>query len=96
VRELYIDFYLLLIYSSYLTAVDKSYYDSLSSASQRSLEFQGGPFKGQELASFEEDPFKEQMVMLRKWDDAAKVPGIQSTTPRAQQYRVMIEKVLLK
>ncbi|KAF7157838.1 hypothetical protein CNMCM5623_002272 [Aspergillus felis] len=74
----------------YLTAVDSAYYDSLSAASKKSLEFQGGPFSGAELAAFEADPLREQMVMLRLWDDRAKVPGIEGLTPRAGEYLGMI------
>uniref|UniRef100_A0A093VJ36 Uncharacterized protein n=2 Tax=Talaromyces marneffei PM1 TaxID=1077442 RepID=A0A093VJ36_TALMA len=62
----------------YLTAVDQSYYDSLSIASQKSLAFQGGPFRGEELKAFEQDHLKDEMVSLRLWDDAAKVVGIEN------------------
>lgn len=70
----------------YLTAVNKSYYDSLSSASQKSLAFQGGPFRGDELDAFEQDLLKDEMVSLRLWDDAAKIVGIEDRTPRAHDY----------
>jgi len=78
----------------YLTATDASYCDGLSEASKQSLRFQGGPFKGTELESFEQDPLKNEMVKLRKWDDQAKVVGIEMETPRADWYRVMIQKHL--
>ena len=74
----------------YLTAVNRAYYDDLSSASQKSLAFQGGPFQGAELQEFEEDPLKDEMVALRLWDDGAKLVGIESTTPRATSYLDMI------
>jgi predicted HD phosphohydrolase len=74
----------------YLTAVDSRYYESLSAASKKSLEFQGGPFTGTELAAFEADPLREQMVNLRLWDDRAKVPGVEELTPRAGEYLGMI------
>ncbi|KAL1868373.1 hypothetical protein Plec18167_008299 [Paecilomyces lecythidis] len=74
----------------YLTAVDRSYHDSLSSASQKSLQFQGGPFRGAELQAFMEDPLQDQMVALRLWDDRAKVEGIEDTTPRAMAYLDMM------
>jgi predicted HD phosphohydrolase len=70
------------------------YYDGLSEASKQSLRFQGGPFQGEELAEFERDPLRDQMVMLRKWDDGAKVVGIEDRTPRAATYRGMIQKHL--
>ncbi|CRG82742.1 hypothetical protein PISL3812_00087 [Talaromyces islandicus] len=71
----------------YLTAVNKSYFDSLSSASQKSLKFQGGPFKGEEFDAFERDPLRDEMVSLRLWDDAAKAVGIEASTPRAGSYQ---------
>ncbi|KAJ5716700.1 hypothetical protein N7493_008611 [Penicillium malachiteum] len=74
----------------YLTAVNRAYYDDLSSASQKSLAFQGGPFKGSELQEFEEDPLRGEMVSLRLWDDGAKLVGVESTTPRPSAYLEMI------
>ncbi|CEJ59842.1 hypothetical protein PMG11_08444 [Penicillium brasilianum] len=74
----------------YLTAVDRGYYESLSSASQKSLAFQGGPFQGEELEKFNQDPLRDEMVSLRLWDDAAKLEGVESTTPRAGAYLQMI------
>lgn len=70
----------------YLTAVDKSYHNSLSSASQKTLKFQGGPFQGEELLAFDRDPLRDEMVNLRLWDDRAKVPGIEDSTPRPMSY----------
>ena len=78
----------------YLTAVDASYYDGLSEASKQSLKFQGGPFEGEELARFNNDPLREEMVKLRKWDDQAKIVGVENETPRAEAYRSMIQKHL--
>lgn len=77
-----------------MTAVDASYYDSLSEASKQSLKFQGGPFQGDELESFERDTLKDEMVKLRKWDDRAKIVGIEKETPRAETYRAMIRRHL--
>ncbi|KAJ5462093.1 uncharacterized protein N7458_003645 [Penicillium daleae] len=70
----------------YLTAMNRAYYDSLSSASQKSLAFQGGPFQGDELEKFDQDPLRDEMVSLRLWDDAAKLEGVESITPRARDY----------
>jgi predicted HD phosphohydrolase len=77
-----------------LTAIDASYYDGLSEASKQSLTFQGGPFQGKELESFESDPLKDEMVKLRKWDDQAKIVGVEAETPRAATYREMITRHL--
>lgn len=78
----------------YLTAIDASYYDGLSEASKQSLKFQGGPFQGEELESFERHELKDDMVKLRKWDDRAKIVGIEQLTPRAEAYRSMIRRHL--
>lgn len=80
--------------SRYLTAVDASYYEGLSEASKQSLRFQGGPFKGEELEEFEKDPWRDEMVMLRRWDDGAKIVGIEGETPRADWYREIIVRHL--
>lgn len=79
----------------YLTAIDPAYYDGLSSASKKSLEFQGGPFRGKELEKFTNDPLSEDMIKLRKWDDGAKVVGITDSTPRVTVYQPLIEEHLL-
>ena len=70
----------------YLTAIDSFYYDGLSDASKKSLELQGGPFKGEELLAFKSDPLKEDMVRLREWSDMSKIIGIVEKTPRADAY----------
>ena len=79
----------------YLTAIDPAYYDSLSAASKKSLEFQGGPFEGKELEKFMNDPLSEEMIRLRKWDDRAKVVGIVDRTPRVSEYESLIEEHLM-
>jgi predicted HD phosphohydrolase len=68
----------LFVSNRYLTAMNRAYYDSLSSASQKSLAFQGGPFQGDELEKFDQDPLRDEMVSLRLWDDAAKLEGVET------------------
>jgi predicted HD phosphohydrolase len=58
------------------------------------LKFQGGPFQGEELEAFERDPLRDEMVKLRRWDDQAKVVGVEEQTPRAWTYKEMIQKHL--
>lgn len=70
--------------------------DTLSSASKKSLQFQGGPFRGEELECFRNDPLRDEMVALRLWDDAAKVPLIERTTPRAREYLSLVVEHLQK
>lgn len=59
----------------YLCAVDPAYHDGLSAASAHSLALQGGPFAADAAARFIAQPFAEEAVRLRLWDDLAKVPG---------------------
>jgi predicted HD phosphohydrolase len=48
----------------------------LSETSKKSLKFQGGPSKGEELETFERDPLRVEMVELTSLDDRAKIMGI--------------------
>ncbi len=64
----------------YLCVTDPSYYDSLSSASQQSLELQGGIFSTQAAQEFINLPFAQDAVQLRKWDEQAKVPNLETLT----------------
>ncbi len=61
----------------YLCLVDPGYLAQLSAASILSLELQGGPFSAEEARVFETKPGYREAVMLRRWDDEAKIPGLQ-------------------
>ncbi len=56
----------------YLCVVDRAYAAALSPASVRSLAVQGGPLSAGERALFEGEPWAEEAVRLRRWDDGAK------------------------
>lgn len=73
----------------YLCALDPSYHDGLSPASQLSLSLQGGPMTPAEAAEFEQNPHAQAAVRLRRWDDAAKVPGL--AVPGPSHYRARLE-----
>lgn len=60
----------------YLCAVDARYAASLSNASRQSLAWQGGPFSAQNAAEFILQTHAGDAIRLRRWDDAAKVPGM--------------------
>lgn len=66
----------------YLVATDAKYLTSLSSASVHSLGLQGGAMTLQQCRRFEVTPFWQDAVVLRRWDDSAKVPG-RKTPPLA-------------
>lgn len=59
----------------YLCAIDPLYWSGLSDMSKRSLVWQGGPFSPDEAAAFISQPYAEDAVRLRQWDDAAKMVG---------------------
>jgi 2-amino-1-hydroxyethylphosphonate dioxygenase (glycine-forming) len=56
----------------YLTYKFPEYYESLSEASKKTLEFQGGPMGGTEAEAFESDILFETSIRMRKWDELAK------------------------
>ena len=76
----------------YLCATDPAYHDTLSAASKKSLVFQGGPMAGDELAAWAASPWCAEMCRLRKWDDGAKVVGLE--TAPVEAYAGMIERHL--
>jgi predicted HD phosphohydrolase len=73
----------------YLVATEPAYKDSLSPAAARSLDQQGGPMDAGEIARFEAAPFARQAVKVRRWHDAAKVPG--QRTPPLDYYLALLE-----
>ncbi len=62
----------------YLCAIDDNYWDSLSSASKRSLEIQGGIFSQSMADAFIAQPHAENAAKLRRWDDLAKVKNLKT------------------
>ena len=60
----------------YLCAIEAGYLAGLSPSSARSLELQGGPMTDTEIAAFERLPHHAHATQVRRWDDAAKVPGL--------------------
>lgn len=62
----------------YLCAVEPDYFGRLSPDSVRSLELQGGPMSADEVAAFEALPESAAAVQLRRFDEAAKVKGLET------------------
>jgi phosphonate degradation associated HDIG domain protein len=60
----------------YLCAAEPGYLEQLSRPSRVSLDLQGGPMSDDERRRFEQSPHFAAAVALRRWDDAAKVPGL--------------------
>jgi phosphonate degradation associated HDIG domain protein len=64
----------------YLSSTEETYYSLLSEPSKQSLVLQGGLMSTAEVSAFEQNPFFSDAVMLRKWDDQAKVQEL-TTAP---------------
>ena len=75
----------------YLLATDGGYFAMLSPASVITLKLQGGSMSAEEVARFESEPFHNEAVRVRQWDDQGKVPGLK--TPGLQDYRGLIESL---
>ena len=75
----------------YLCAVDNDYWASLSPASKTSLELQGGIYAEAEAQKFIRQPYAEDAVQLRIWDDLAKVKDL--ITPDLEYFVPTIQKL---
>ena len=75
----------------YLCATETGYHATLSAASVRSLELQGGPMSPAEVIAFEQRPHWQAGVALRRWDDLAKVPG--AATPSLDDFVPLLRDV---
>ena len=62
----------------YLCATTPDYFDRLSAASVHTLELQGGPMSIDEVAEFEKNPFLQQIINVRFYDEAGKVPDLET------------------
>jgi 2-amino-1-hydroxyethylphosphonate dioxygenase (glycine-forming) len=56
----------------YLTSKYPEYYEGLSEASKKTLEFQGGRMNYDEAMLFEQDDLFEEYIEMRRWDEQAK------------------------
>ena len=72
----------------YLCSVELGYWSSLSKTSKRSLDLQGGPLKAPEAAAFIQQPYAEDAVNLRRWDDLSKVP--KQPTPDLKHFETIL------
>ena len=77
----------------YLCTTDASYHDGLSEASKRSLRLQGGVMSDEERNAFEQIPHFQDALTLRRWDDLAKVKGLE--TAELETYRDIVQQCLI-
>lgn len=72
----------------YLTYHFPAYYEQLSEASKKTLEFQGGRMNLEEAMRFESDPLFELHILLRRWDEKAKLEN--QPLPAMDKYSKMM------
>jgi phosphonate degradation associated HDIG domain protein len=78
----------------YLTLKEPGYYERLSEASRRTLEYQGGMMTAAEAEAFEQDPLCAVSLRMRQWDELAKemwVPVIDLGILKAKALRLLAE-----
>ena len=78
----------------FLVATEESYAAALSRGSAWTLAAQGGPMSPKEVAIFRADADADAMLALRRWDEAAKVPGL--VVPGWDEHVQRIEAVLAR
>jgi phosphonate degradation associated HDIG domain protein len=76
----------------YLCAVEPDYFATLAADSVRSLALQGGPMSPAEAAAFAALPQADAAVRLRRYDDSAKVAGLE--TPDVAHFMPALERSL--
>ncbi len=76
----------------YLTLREPGYYERLSEASRRTLEYQGGVMSEAEADAFEQDPLCAVSLRMRQWDELAKemhVPVIDLAVLKGKASRLL-------
>lgn len=76
----------------YLTWKNPLYYEQLSEASKKTLEYQGGPMLADEAIAFEQHPLFNLIIQMRHWDDVAKIEHLE--VGDLERYRDMIVRHL--
>lgn len=76
----------------YLCGKEADYFAKLSNDSVLSLSLQGGPMSGDEIAEFEQLPHWQEAVRLRRYDEGAKVKGLE--TPPLAHFMPFVAQVL--
>ncbi|TPI66004.1 HD domain-containing protein [Mesorhizobium sp. B3-1-3] len=78
----------------YLCATDPTYFGKLSAASVHTLSLQGGPMNAEEVAEFRSNPFHDEAVRVRIWDEGGKVANMKTRAFR--DYVPLLERVVKK
>ena len=72
----------------YLTFKDPEYYEQLSAASKKTLEYQGGKMSKEEAEAFEQYPLFDLIIKMRRWDEEAKIENM--PLPDLEHYKRMM------
>ncbi|MDX8439329.1 (R)-1-hydroxy-2-trimethylaminoethylphosphonate oxygenase [Mesorhizobium australafricanum] len=78
----------------YLCATDPTYFSKLSPASVHTLSLQGGPMSAEEVEEFRSNPFHEEAVRVRIWDEGGKIADMKTRAFR--DYVPLLERVVKK
>jgi [1-hydroxy-2-(trimethylamino)ethyl]phosphonate dioxygenase len=76
----------------YLCAVEPGYFERLSAASVHTLNLQGGPMNAVEVADFACQPYRDDILAVRRFDEQAKVAGV--TTPSFDYYAPLLQRLV--
>lgn len=76
----------------YLCTVEPEYLNQLSPASRKSFYDQGGLMNQSQLDDFRDEPFAFEAVELRRWDDLAKDPRMQ--TPSIEEFTTLLDQLV--
>jgi phosphonate degradation associated HDIG domain protein len=74
-----------------LCAIDPGYYATLSPVSVHSLQLQGGVYTAEQVSQFRSQPYADDAMRLRRWDDRAKVSG--AATFGLEHFLAVVESV---
>lgn len=75
----------------YLCSAEPGYWDTLSFASKRSLELQGGIYSVEQAEAFIAQAYAHDAVALRRWDDQSKVPALE--TPDVGHFATIMRSI---
>ena len=77
----------------YLCATDPDYAVQLSTTTSHTLGLQGGVLDDAKAEAFWDQPYSNDAVQLRRWDDAAMIAA--RSVPGIEHYMVLLEKLLV-
>tara|TARA_B100001245_G_C22600156_1_gene297319 strand:- start:76 stop:435 length:360 start_codon:yes stop_codon:yes gene_type:complete len=77
----------------YLCATDPDYAVQLSTTTSHTLGLQGGVLDDAKAEAFLDQPYSNDAVQLRRWDDAAMIAA--RSVPGIEHYMVLLEKLLV-